>query len=77
MGFLVLMAGLLADLIAVNRQFLETTLEKVRRLEAPRAARGTGHDELRTGEGGRRLLGGGGESPRLPLERSESCGTAR
>ncbi len=34
MGFFTLLAGLVADLIAVNRQLLEITLEKVRRLEA-------------------------------------------
>jgi glycosyltransferase involved in cell wall biosynthesis len=33
MGFLTLLAGLVAELIAVNRQLLECTLEKVRRLE--------------------------------------------
>lgn len=33
MGFFTLLAGVLADLIAVNRQLLESTLEKVRRLE--------------------------------------------
>ncbi|MEX1183606.1 MAG: glycosyltransferase family 2 protein [Gemmatimonadota bacterium] len=33
MGFMTLMIGLLADLINFNRQLLETTLEKVRRIE--------------------------------------------
>ena len=36
MGLLALLAGVLADLIAVNRQLIEMTLEKVRRLELER-----------------------------------------
>lgn len=37
MGFMTFMIGLLADLIGVNRQLLEMTLEHVRRIEADRA----------------------------------------
>ncbi len=33
MGFIAYLAGLVADLISFNRQLLETTLEKVRRIE--------------------------------------------
>jgi len=37
MGFIAYLAGLVADLISFNRQLLEMTLEKVRRMELERA----------------------------------------
>ncbi|MBX3441617.1 MAG: glycosyltransferase family 2 protein [Planctomyces sp.] len=42
MGCLTLAAGLLADLISFNRQLLEQTLEKVRRMELSRSRRSNG-----------------------------------
>jgi hypothetical protein len=36
MGFVAYMIGLVADLIAVNRQLLELGLERIRRLELER-----------------------------------------
>lgn len=56
MGFLTLLAGLVADLIAVNRRLLEMTLEKVRRLEADRDARDRGTAD-RVGRAGDRPAG--------------------
>jgi hypothetical protein len=40
-GFMILLIGLVADLINFNRQLIEITLEKVRRMEVEREA-GTG-----------------------------------
>jgi glycosyltransferase involved in cell wall biosynthesis len=51
MGFFALLAGLVADLIAVNRQLLEMTLEKVRRLEIQSAHRDESPDQLRAHDG--------------------------
>lgn len=44
MGFVAYMIGLVADLIAVNRQLLETALERIRRLELEREHRPPGAD---------------------------------
>ena len=44
MGFVAYMIGLVADLIAVNRQLLETALERIRRLELDRENRLPGAD---------------------------------
>ena len=44
MGFVAYMIGLVADLIAVNRQLLETALERIRRLELERENRPPGAD---------------------------------
>lgn len=44
MGFVAYMIGLVADLIAVNRQLLETALERIRRLELERERRPPGAD---------------------------------
>ena len=38
MGFIAFLVGLLADLIGFNRQLLEMTLERVRRMELPKHA---------------------------------------
>ena len=39
-GFVTFLIGVVADLVAVNRRLIEVTLEKVRRLEAPRERTG-------------------------------------
>lgn len=45
-GFLLFVAGILADLIAMNRQILELTLEKVRRVELQDTETPSHHDDL-------------------------------
>jgi len=48
MGFIALLFALLADLVNFNRRLVETTLQKVRAMEAERTARGlTDSDEVR------------------------------
>lgn len=53
-GFMILVLGLLADLIACNRRLIELTLEKVRRLEVRDAA----HRRSRAGKNPRTKLKG-------------------
>ncbi len=47
MGFIALLFALVADLVNFNRQLIETTLQKVRRLEGELEARGTDGPDTR------------------------------
>lgn len=73
MGCVALIAGLVADLIAINRQLLEMTLEKVRRLEAQLASRESEGDELRGDEDDGEWWATFRESTGPPRERPQRC----